>query len=338
MQVHGNQYRAVWWDDGVVKFIDQRLIPYRFEVAEAHSLEDVVNAIVTMGVRGAPTIGVMAAYGLALAANQRQDLANARRILAQTRPTAVNLQAGLDSAMDDTPTRVLENAKHFDDSTVSAAEEIGENGNRLITPEMKILTHCNTGWLAAQDWGTAAAVIFKAQRAGKRPFIFVSETRPRLQGSRLTAWEMTNERVDHVIIVDSASALLMSRGEVDIVVVGADRIAANGDTANKIGTYAHALAAKAHDVPFYIAAPASTFDSGTPNGAAIEIEDRDANEVLSVEGAGGDDSILTLRIASPESGARNPAFDVTPAELITGIITERGVVRPSIRAIAAHLA
>jgi len=337
MQVNGKQYRAVWWDDGVVKYVDQRLIPYRFEVAEARTLAQVADAIITMGVRGAPTIGVMAAYGMALAAEQGDDLAAAYRTLAETRPTAVNLKVGLDRVMGDDAAQILSDAREFDESEVAAAEAIGDHGNKLIVPNAKILTHCNTGWLAAQDWGTAAAVIFKAQRAGKNPFVFASETRPRLQGSRLTAWEMTNEGVDHVVIADSASALLMSRGEIDVVITGADRIAANGDTANKIGTYSHALAAKAHGVPFYIAAPKSTIDLGTPTGSDIEIEERDEDEVLSVRGVDSDGILRSVRIASSESGARNPAFDVTPADLIAGIITESGVVQPSIKAIFAHL-
>ncbi len=233
---------------------------------------------------------------------------------------------------------ILANAREFDESEVAVAEAIGENGNRLISANARILTHCNTGWLAAQDWGTAAAVIFKAQRSDKQPFVFVSENRPRLQGSRLTAWEMTNEGVDHQIIADSASALLMSRGEIDVVITGADRIAANGDTANKIGTYSHVLAAKAHGVPFYIAAPKSTIDLHTSTGEDIEIEERDEDEVLSVRGVDDDGILRTIRIASSESGARNPAFDVTPAHFIAGIITESGVVEPSLKAISAHLA
>lgn len=338
MRVNGRQNRAVWWDDGVVKYVDQRLIPYRFEVAEARTLDDVADAITSMGVRGAPTIGVMAAYGLALAAHQGDDLDHAYKVLAETRPTAVNLKVGLDRVMGDDAGLVLEAARGFDESEVAAAEAIGENGNHLISARTRILTHCNTGWLAAQDWGTAASVIFKAQRAEKAPFVFVSETRPRLQGSRLTAWEMTNEDVEHVVIADGSSAMLMSRGEIDIVITGADRIAANGDTANKIGTYAHALAAKAHGIPFYIAAPKSTIDLGTPTGKDIEIEERDENEVLSVRGVDENGILQTVRIASSESGARNLAFDVTPAELIAGIITESGIVEPSVEAISAHLA
>jgi len=338
LRVNGKQYRAVWWDDGVVKYVDQRLIPYRFEVAEARTLGDVADAITSMGVRGAPTIGVMAAYGLALAADQGDDLAHAYKVLAETRPTAVNLKVGLDRVMGDDAGQILEAARRFDESEVAAAEAIGENGNQLITAGVRVLTHCNTGWLAAQDWGTAASVIFKAQRSDKSPFVFVSETRPRLQGSRLTAWEMTNEGVEHVVIADGSSAMLMSSGEIDIVITGADRIAANGDTANKIGTYAHALAAKAHGVPFYIAAPKSTIDPGTPTGKDIEIEERDENEILSVRGVDENGNLQTIRIASSESGARNLSFDVTPAELIAGIITESGIVEPSSEAISAHLA
>ena len=338
MRVNGEQYRAVWWDNGVVKYVDQRLIPYRFEVAEARTLDEVADAIVTMGVRGAPTIGVMAAYGLALAAERGDNLANAYKVLAETRPTAVNLKVGLDRVMGDDAEQILAAAKEFDESEVAAAEAIGEHGSKSISSGTRVLTHCNTGWLAAQDWGTAASVIFKAQRADKSPFVFVSETRPRLQGSRLTAWEMTNEGVDHVVIADGSSAMLMSRGEIDLVITGADRIAANGDTANKIGTYAHALAAKAHGVPFYIAAPKSTIDLGTPTGRDIEIEERDENEVLSVRGVDESGNLQTIRIASSGSGARNLAFDVTPAELIAGIITESGIVEPSVKAISAHLA
>jgi translation initiation factor eIF-2B subunit alpha/methylthioribose-1-phosphate isomerase len=337
MQVNGKQYRAVWWDNGVIKYVDQRLIPYRFEVAEARSVDDVAEAIVSMGVRGAPTIGVMAAYGLALAAGSGHDIGDAYRILAATRPTAVNLKVGLDRVIGDDASGILGAAREFDESEVVAAEAIGEHGSALIDSGTRILTHCNTGWLAAQDWGTAASVIFKSQRAGKSPFVFVSETRPRLQGARLTAWEMTNEGVDHVVIADSSSAFLMKRGEIDIVITGADRIAANGDSANKIGTYAHALAAKAHGIPFYIAAPKSTIDLATATGDDIEIEERDEDEVLSVRGVDADGIMRMVRIASAESGARNPAFDVTPAEFISGIITESGVVEPSTEAISAHL-
>lgn len=338
MQVNGEQYRAVWWDDGVIKYVDQRLIPYSFEIAEARTLDDVAEAIQTLGVRGAPTIGVMAAYGFVLAVELGHDRQAAYEALLATRPTAVNLKVGLDRVRNAESDQLLNVARRFDDSEVIAAEAIGENGNELIQPGTRFLTHCNTGWLAAQDWGTAASVIFKAKRAGKDPFVFVSETRPRLQGSRLTAWEMTNESVDHAVIADGASAYLMSRGEIDIVIVGADRIAANGDSANKIGTYQHALAAKAHGVPFYVAAPVSTIDLDTPSGDEIDIEDRDGDEVLSVRGLDDDGVLRTVRIASADSGARNPAFDVTPAGLIAGIITERGIVKPSTSGIAYHLA
>lgn len=338
MQVNGKQYRAVWWDDGVINYVDQRLIPYRFEVATASTLAEVAEAITSMGVRGAPTIGVMAAYGLAQAVRSGADPKHAYATLAGTRPTAVNLKVGLDRVADCDSDSILDEAKAFDESEVAAAESIGEHGNSLIPINGRVLTHCNTGWLAAQDWGTAAAVIFKAQRSGKNPFVFVSETRPRLQGSRLTAWEMSNEGVEHQIIADSSSAMLMKRGEIDIVITGADRIAANGDTANKIGTYAHALAAKAHGIPFYIAAPKSTIDLRTPTGDDIEIEERDEDEVLSIRGVDDDEILRSVRVASSKSGAKNLAFDVTPADLISGIITESGVVEPSVEAIRAHLA
>jgi S-methyl-5-thioribose-1-phosphate isomerase len=334
VRVEGRDYRAVWWSNDSINYVDQRLIPYKFEIATASNLEEVEDAIISMGVRGAPTIGVMAAYGLAMAIRAGVDAQVAYDRLLATRPTAVNLKVGLDRIIssNDDP---LKSAKDFDDSEVDAAERIGEHGNSVVETNASILTHCNTGWLAAQDWGTAAAVIFKSQRAGKNPFVYVSETRPRLQGSRLTAWEMANESVDHAVIADGASAQLMRQGKVDMVVVGADRIAANGDTANKIGTYAHAVAAKAHGVDFYIAAPVSTIDVTTPSGDQIEIEDRDPDEVLSIRGIAQTGQIETVRIASDRSTAINPAFDVTPADLITGIITDQGIIDPTTEAIAS---
>lgn len=334
MRVEGRDYRAVWWSHDSINYVDQRLIPYKFEIATASNLEEVEDAIISMGVRGAPTIGVMAAYGLALAIRAGVDPQIAYDRLLATRPTAVNLKVGLDriSSVNSDP---LESAKEFDDSEVAAAERIGEHGNSLVSRDVRFLTHCNTGWLAAQDWGTAAAVIFKSQRVGKNPFVYVSETRPRLQGSRLTAWEMANESVDHAVIADGASAELMRQGKVDMVIVGADRIATNGDTANKIGTYAHAIAAKAHGVAFYVAAPVSTIDMTTPSGDQIDIEDRDPDEVLSIRGVAHSGEIETVRIASDRSTAINPAFDVTPADLISGIITDQGIVDPATEAISS---
>jgi S-methyl-5-thioribose-1-phosphate isomerase len=334
MRIERQDYRAVWWSNDSIEYVDQRLIPYKFEIATASNLEEVEDAIVSMGVRGAPTIGVMAAYGLALAIKAGVEPRIAYDRLLATRPTAVNLKVGLDRIIssNDDP---LKTARDFDDSEVAAAERIGEHGNSLVNRDARILTHCNTGWLAAQDWGTAAAVIFKSQRSGKNPFVYVSETRPRLQGSRLTAWEMANESVDHAVIADGASAQLMRQGKVDMVVVGADRIAANGDTANKIGTYAHAIAAKAHGVDFYVAAPVSTIDATTPSGDQIEIEDRDPDEVLSIRGVTRSGGIETVRIASDRSTAINPAFDVTPADLITAIITDQGTIDPSTEAISS---
>jgi methylthioribose-1-phosphate isomerase len=209
---------------------------------------------------------------------------------------------------------------------VAAAEAIGVHGMALFRRGSRVMTHCNAGWLAVQDWGTALAPIYRAARAGLAPFVYVSETRPRLQGARLTAWELTEEGVAHAMIADGAAAHLMQRGQVDLVITGADRIAANGDAANKIGTYAKALAAKAHGIPFYVAAPLTTIDRATATGAEIPIEERAADEVLTAEGLDDAGAVARVRLAPAGTAALNPAFDVTPHALITALITEVGVV------------
>jgi S-methyl-5-thioribose-1-phosphate isomerase len=328
MKVGGRDTHAVWWSDEGVHYLDQRRIPAAVVVELARTVEDVACAIEDMAVRGAPLIGVFAAYGLALAARRGEDLAAAFVRLFRTRPTAINLLRGLEAvrAAAPDPVRMLEAARAYDRADVAAAEAIGVHGLTVLQRGSRVLTHCNAGWLAVQDWGTALAPIYRAARAGLAPFVYVSETRPRLQGARLTAWELGQEGIDHALIADGAAAHLIQRGQVDLVITGADRIAMNGDAANKVGTYGKALAARAHGVPFYVAAPLTTIDRATPTGADIPIEERSPEELLSAEGLDEAGEIRRVRLAPAGSKALNPAFDVTPHPLITALITEVGVV------------
>jgi methylthioribose-1-phosphate isomerase len=336
MKVDGRDMRAVWWSGDGVSHIEQRRLPHAFETACARSVEEVARAIEDMAVRGAPAIGVFAGYGLALAARLGGDLDAAFARLARTRPTAVNLRHGLEAvrrAAPD-PEAMLAAARAFDDAEVAAAEAIGTHGLALFRHGTRVLTHCNAGWLAVQDWGTALAPVYKAHRAGLDPFVFVDETRPRLQGARLTAWELAREGVRHALIADNAAAHLMQRGQVDLVLTGSDRVAANGDAANKIGTYGNACAAHLLGVPFYVAVPLTTIDRSVATGADIPIEERAAEEVLTVEGMDEAGRITRVRVAPEGTSAVNPAFDVTPHELITGLITEVGIVTADARGVA----
>ena len=336
MKVNGQETRAFAWTEDGVRYIDQRLLPARLEFGQARTVEEVALAIEDMAVRGAPLIGVFAAYGLALAARRGESLDTAHARLAATRPTAVNLIRGLEAvrAAAPDPGAMLSAARAFDEAEVAAAAAIGDHGLALFRRGTRVMTHCNAGWLAVQDWGTALAPVYKAARAGLEPFVYVSETRPRLQGARLTTWELREERVPHALIADSAASHLIQRGAVDLVLTGADRIAANGDTANKVGTYARALAAAAHGVPFYVAAPLTTIDRAAPDGDAIPIEERAAEEVLEVEGEGPDGAIVRVRVAPKGTAVVNPAFDVTPHRLIAGLVTEVGIVPATAEGIA----
>lgn len=340
MRVGDRELRAVWWADDGVAFIDQRRLPAALEFATARDVEAVARAIEAMAVRGAPAIGVLAAYGLALAARRGEPLGPAAARLLGTRPTAVNLRAALDAVgrAAPEPGAVLAAARAWDEAEVAAAAAIGEHGLALLRPGIRVLTHCNAGWLAVQDWGTALAPVYRAARAGFDPFVYVSETRPRLQGARLTAWELAQAGVRHAIVADGAAAHFLQRGGVDILLTGADRVAANGDAANKIGTYAKALAARAHGVPFHVCAPRSTLDPATPDGAAIPIEERDPDEVLTVEGTDEAGYCRRVRVAPGGSPALNPAFDVTPHGLITGLVTEAGRFPATAAGVAAALA
>ena len=334
--------RPVEWVDDRVRLLDQTRLPGEEVWLTLRSWRDVAEAIRSLRVRGAPAIGVAAAMGVALAALESQasdresflaDLDGALKGLAATRPTAFNLFWALDRMRQVVQThghlplgelkgRLVDEARAIHEADVLANRTMGRHGASLIPPASRILTHCNAGALATGGYGTALGVVRAAHEVGKVALVWVDETRPVLQGSRLTAWELVREEIPHRIIADGAAASLMARKEVDLVVVGADRIAANGDTANKVGTYALALLARAHALPFYVAAPTSTIDLTLPSGDAIPIEEREPGEVSQLHG---------ILLAPKESPVFNPAFDVTPAELITALITERGVVRPPSR-------
>jgi methylthioribose-1-phosphate isomerase len=288
-----------------VVLLDQRRLPDEAVELECRTIPELADAIKTLAVRGAPAIGVAAAYGLALARLRGDDLAEAEATLAASRPTAVNLFWALERMRDDpTPAR----ARALHDEEVERCRRMAAHAAELFAPHTRALTHCNAGGLATGGYGSAVGALRAAWERERLDHVFVDETRPLLQGSRLTAWELEQLGIPHAVIADSAAASMMARGEVDLIVTGADRIAANGDTANKIGTYSLAVLAKHHGIPFYVVAPSSTLDANTLEGGAIPIEERDGAEI-------------TTRFA-----ARNPAFDVTPRELITAIVTENGIL------------
>jgi methylthioribose-1-phosphate isomerase len=321
---------AVRWDGDAVAFLDQRGLPHDVRYGRAATADDIVVAIASLAVRGAPCIGVFAAYGIALLRKTIEDEPTFQRAAARVRtarPTAVNLAWAVD--------RTLAAPDMLAEAHAIAAEQreiddaIGRHGLELVGKRARILTHCNTGPLAtAGGAGTALAIVLAAQRAGKRPCVYVDETRPLLQGARLTYWELQRAGVEAVLQTDAAAASAMARRSIDLAIVGADRIARNGDTANKVGTYGLAVLAAHHGIPFYVAAPRSTFDFALASGDAIPIEERDASEVTHVAGA---------PIAPDGTIVYNPAFDVTPAHLITGFVTEFGILRPPYRDAIADL-
>lgn len=313
------------WIGKSLDLLDQRLLPDRLEYVSCRTAAEVATAIRDMVVRGAPAIGCAAAFGIALDAACGADLKVANDVLAASRPTAVNLFWALDR-MRGTKDPVAEAVAIYDED-IAGNKAMGAFGAALIPHGARVMTHCNAGALATAGYGTALGVIRSAHEAGKGISVLVNETRPYLQGARLTAWEMVQEGIPATLVTDNMAGHLISRGEVDVIVVGADRIAANGDAANKIGTYTLAVLAQRHGLPFYIAAPLSTFDRAIPDGSHIPIEERPAEEVTGYRG---------VRWAPEGIRVRNPAFDVTPADLIAGIITERGVVlRPGREGVAA---
>jgi methylthioribose-1-phosphate isomerase len=319
------------WTGHSLELLDQRLLPGTEKWIEYHDAASVAGAIRDMVIRGAPAIGVAAAFGLALAARRGDDIRVAAEVLRAARPTAVNLGWAVDRMLGVPPQSFAEEAEKIHREDVEGNMRMGRFGAELLRDGATVLTHCNAGALATGGYGTALGVIRAAIEGGKRVAVFADETRPYLQGARLTAWELQQDGIDVTLITDNMSGHFFQQGQFDAVVVGADRIAANGDAANKIGTYTLAVLANAHGVPFYIAAPTSTIDVACPDGRAIPIEERSAAEVTEIGGK---------RIAPEGIAVRHPAFDVTPARLITAIITERGVIRPpfeeSIRSIMGN--
>lgn len=346
MNINGKAMRTIWVkpDGFPVEIIDQTALPHTIKTVALKTCDDAAYAIQAMLVRGAPLIGVTAAYGVALA--MREDASDASldeaiTTLAAQRPTAVNLRWALDQMraalgnvpLEDRARAAFKHAAKLATDDVEMCRKIGAHGLEIIKKiaakkpgkPVNILTHCNAGWLACVDWGTATSPIYHAHNAGIPVHVFVDETRPRNQGASLTAFELAQHGVPHTLICDNAGGHFMQEGEVDLVIVGTDRVAANGDVANKIGTYLKALAAFDNEVPFYVALPSSTIDWNMAEGGDIPIEERSGDEVLHMTGRLANGSVANVAITAPGTQARNPAFDVTPARLVTALITERGV-------------
>lgn len=348
MRVNGVHYRTVWLEGSVVKLIDQRRLPSEFVIRSLASYQETAEAIRDMTVRGAGAIGVAAGFAIAQAALSAsaddfdRGLQHAAATVRATRPTARNLFYAVDRILEGLASisdvaakraRAVELAQAIADEDAGACERIGELGQAIIPLNAKILTHCNAGWLAFADWGSALAPIYRAHREGKAVSVYATETRPRSQGAKLTAWELMQEGVPLTLIPDTAVGHVMRQGLVNLVIVGADRIAANGDVANKIGTYQLAVLARTHNLPFYVAAPTTTIDPDCPSGREIPIEERAGEEVAWVAGATAEGRMERVRITPEGATVRNWAFDVTPARYLTGILTERGLIRAQASAI-----
>ena len=351
MKVQGKPMRTIWVEaeGAAVGIIDQTRLPHEFVTCRIETADAMAEAIRSMRVRGAPLIGAAAAFGLALALSREPSdaaLAAAIQSLAATRPTAINLRWALEemrAAVSSLPPErraatAWARAGEIAEADVALNRAIGEHGLSLIEhararprtrDRVEVLTHCNAGWLATVDWGTALAPIFMAHDRGTPVHVWVDETRPRNQGASLTAWELLQHGVPHTVIADNAGGHLMQRGDVDLCIVGTDRTTAAGDVANKIGTYLKALAAHDNGVPFYVAAPSPSIDWSIEDGRDIPIEERSASEVTEIAGLGADGAVTQVRLTPAGSPAANPAFDVTPARLVTGLITERGVAKAS---------
>jgi methylthioribose-1-phosphate isomerase len=356
MLVEGKSHRTIWLhpdDPGCVQIIDQRALPHQFIIEELRSVDDTVHAIADMHVRGAPLIGATAAWGIYLAAyemeqdgaNNLQHLRSSASLLMAARPTAVNLAWAVNRVMSKLETNASSfaasaksEAKAIVEEDIETCRMIGVHGLTLIEniatrkpgEPVNILTHCNAGWLATVDWGTATSPIYQAHQQGIPLHVWVDETRPRNQGASLTAWELGQMGIAHTVIVDNAGGHLMQKGEVDLVIVGTDRTARNGDVANKIGTYLKALAAKDNEVPFYVALPSPSIDWEISDGCQqIPIENRAEEEVTHISGRPQQGEVVAVRLTPSNSRAANPAFDVTPARLVTGLITERGICEAS---------
>jgi len=343
MLINGKAYRTIWFEKNIVKIIDQTKLPHQFIVKNLRTVKDSIKAIKTMEVRGAPLIGVTAAYGLVLSIIEKNDqsfLRESSDSLIASRPTAINLKWAVDRMMkklsgvnsNEILKIALEEAKTITEEDVNFCKNIGLNGLKIIEDvarkkkdTVNILTHCNAGWLATIDWGTATSPIYHAHQKGIKVHIWVDETRPRNQGANLTSFELNEEGVPNTIITDNAGGLLMNRGQVDMCIVGTDRTLSTGDVCNKIGTYLKALAAKDNNVPFYVALPSSTIDWEIKDPTEIPIEERDEAELSHIEGLDKDNKLQKILIYPQKSKAMNLAFDITPARLVTKLITEKGI-------------
>ncbi|MDC1163887.1 S-methyl-5-thioribose-1-phosphate isomerase [Candidatus Pelagibacter sp.] len=347
MKIEGKEYRTIWFENTVVKIIDQTKLPHQFIIKDLKTVKDAINAIKVMEVRGAPLIGGTAAYGIALAVQENNNpefIKKSAEELIQSRPTAINLKWAVDRMMnklsginsDQILDIALTEAKEICDEDEKFCENIGINGLKIIEEiynkkkdTINILTHCNAGWLATINWGTATSPIYHAHKKGIPVHVWVDETRPRNQGANLTSYELNEEEIPNTIIADNTGGILMQRGDVDMCIVGTDRTLSNGDVCNKIGTYLKALAAHDNNVPFYVALPSSTIDWEIKEGKDIPIEERNSEELSHVEGADENNEIKKVLIYPKKSKVMNLAFDVTPAKYVTGLITEKGISEAS---------
>jgi len=347
MRIKGKEYRTIWYEDDFVKIINQTKLPHQFIVKNLKTVKDTINAIKTMEVRGAPLIGGTAAYGIVLAAQENHNpefIKKSAEQLIQSRPTAINLKWAVDRMMkklsgingDHILDLALKEAKKICDEDVKFCENIGINGLKIIEKiynnkksTVNILTHCNAGWLATINWGTATSPIYHAHKKGIPIHVWVDETRPRNQGANLTSYELNEEEIPNTIIADNTGGILMQRGEVDMCIVGTDRTLSNGDVCNKIGTYLKALSAYDNNIPFYVALPSSTIDWNLKNSKDIPIEERDPKELSHVEGINRDNKVDKFLIYPEKSKSLNLAFDITPAKYVTAFITEKGICEAS---------
>ena len=343
MRIEGKEYRTIWFENNIVKVIDQTKLPHQFIIKDLKTVKNAINAIKVMEVRGAPLIGATAAYGLVLAIIENNDqsfLKKSADELISSRPTAINLKWAVDRMMNKlsglNSDKILEiainDAIDICEEDLKFCENIGLNGLKIIEEiyqkkknTINILTHCNAGWLATIDWGTATSPIYHAHKKGIPIHIWVDETRPRNQGANLTSYELNEEGVPNTIIADNTGGILMQRGQVDLCIVGTDRTLSNGDVCNKIGTYLKALAAYDNNIPFYVALPSSTIDWNLKDSRDIPIEVRDTKELSHIDGMLGDNKIDSVQIYPKKSKAMNLAFDVTPAKYVTSLITEKGI-------------
>ncbi len=347
MRIEGKEYRTIWFENNVVKIIDQTKLPHQFIIKDLKRVKDAINAIKVMEVRGAPLIGATASYGLVLAIIENNDqsfLKKSAEDLIKARPTAINLKWAVDRMINKlsgvNSDKILEialnEAKEICEEDVKFCENIGLNGLKIIEEiynkkkdTVNILTHCNAGWLATINWGTATSPIYHAHKKGIPVHVWADETRPRNQGANLTSYELNEEHVPNTIIADNTGGILMQRGQVDMCIVGTDRTLANGDVCNKIGTYLKALAANDNNIPFYVALPSSTIDWDIKNYKDIPIEERNSEELSHIEGLDENGKLKKIQIYPKKSKSMNLAFDITPAKYVTGLITEKGVCEAS---------